>query len=89
MKSKELFEAIGYIDERYLDMIDAPETEMYSMKDSHKRLLSRRTLSIMLAAVICISLLTVTAVAAVNKFYWLLYAYKENLTMGMKPALRK
>ena len=64
MKSKELFEAIGYIDERYLDMIDAPETEMYSMKDNHKRLLSRRTLSIMLAAVICISLLTVTATAA-------------------------
>lgn len=62
MKSKELFEAFGYIDDQYLDMVDTPELEISPMTNKHFS--ARRALTILIAAAICVSILTVTAVAA-------------------------
>ena len=56
MSSKQLFEAFSYIDDRYLDIADA------SVKEE-KHLSWRRVTTIALAAALCISLLTVTAMA--------------------------
>ena len=56
MNSKQLFEAFSYIDDRYLDIADA------SVKEE-KHLSWRRLTTIALAAALCISLLTVTAMA--------------------------
>ena len=56
MSSKQLFEAFSYIDDRYLDIADA------SVKEE-KHLSWRRLTTIALAAALCISLLTVTAMA--------------------------
>lgn len=62
MNAKELYEAIGLVDDRYLDMVDAPEKETTTMKHTHFTV--RKTLTYLLAAAIAISLLTVTAAAA-------------------------
>lgn len=62
MTGRELYEAIGLVDERYLDMVDTPETENTTMKQTHFTV--RKTLTYLLAAAIAISLLTVTAAAA-------------------------
>lgn len=56
MSSKQLFEAFSYIDDRYLDIADA------SVKEE-RHLSWRRLTTIALAAALCISLLTVTAMA--------------------------
>ena len=56
MSSKQLFEAFSYIDDRYLDISDA------SCKEE-KHLSLRRLTTVALAAALCISLLTVTAMA--------------------------
>ena len=56
MSSKQLFEAFSYIDDRYLDIADA------SVKEE-KHLSWRRLTTIALAAALCISLLTFTAMA--------------------------
>lgn len=56
MSSKQLFEAFSYIDDRYLDIADA------SVKEE-KHLSWRRLTTIALAAALCISILTVTAMA--------------------------
>lgn len=56
MNSKQLFEAFSYIDDRYLDIANA------SVKEE-KHLSWRRLTTIALAAALCISLLTVTAMA--------------------------
>lgn len=58
MNSRKLFEAFSYIDDRYLDISDITEHKSYSK--SH---VSFKRLTIALAAVLCISLLTATAVA--------------------------
>lgn len=64
MKSKKLFEALSYVDDRYLDMVDAPEKENLKMSDMYKRPFARKSVSFLIAAVICISILAVTAMAA-------------------------
>lgn len=64
MKSKELFEAIGYIDERYLDMIDAPEMEnKIIMKKQKKTICLKKITSFILAACLIFTM-AVTAYAA-------------------------
>lgn len=62
MTGRELYEAIGQIDDRYLDFVDTPEKEKTNMKQKH--LTVRKTLTYLLAAAICISILAVTAMAA-------------------------
>lgn len=62
MNAKELYQAIGLVDEQYLDMLDTPEKETTTMKQKHFTV--RKTLTYLLAAAIVISLLTVTAAAA-------------------------
>lgn len=62
MNAKELYEAIGLVDDRYLDMVDAPEKETTTMKHTHFTV--RKTLTYLLVAAIAVSLLTVTAAAA-------------------------
>ena len=61
MNGKLMFEAVGYVDDRYLDMVDDFRKESNDMKKTHS--LKRKTLMSLLAAVICISLLAATAVA--------------------------
>lgn len=63
MKSRALYEAFSYIDDRYLDIADTPAKEMPNMKQKEPQYSSRKTFSVLIAAVICVSLLAVTAVA--------------------------
>lgn len=64
MRSQKLFEAFSYVDDWYLDIADAPVKELYDMKKETKHFSARKTFTVLLAAIICISLLAVTAVAA-------------------------
>lgn len=60
MKSEKLYDAFNYIDDRYLDIVDAPVKEAKEMK----HFTFRRAITVALAAALCISLLTITAAAA-------------------------
>ena len=62
MNGKNLFRALEYVDDRYLDMVDAAAQEATDMKQKHFS--GRKTILYVLAAAICVSLLTVTAAAA-------------------------
>lgn len=62
MNVKELYEAIGQVDEKYLDLVDTPTKETTNMKRPH--VTTRKTLTYILVAAIAVSLLTVTAAAA-------------------------
>lgn len=61
MSGKELYNALQYVDDRYLDIGDDFRKESDKMKVNHS--LKRKTLMGLLAAVISISLLAATAVA--------------------------
>lgn len=60
MKQDKLYEAFSYIDDRYLDLVDTPQKESNTMKHINVR----KTLTYLLAAALCISILAVTAMAA-------------------------
>lgn len=62
MNGKNLFRALEYVDDRYLDIADAALQEATDMKQKHFS--GRKTILYILAAAICVSLLTVTAAAA-------------------------
>lgn len=62
MNGKGLFEAFSYVEDRYLDMVDDPEKETNMMK--RKPVILRKAVAVLVAAVICVSLLSVTAFAA-------------------------
>lgn len=62
MNGKNLFRALEYVDDRYLDMVDAAAQEATDMKQKHFS--GKKTILYILAAAICVSLLTVTAAAA-------------------------
>ena len=62
MNGKNLFRALEYVDDRYLDIVDAAAQEATDMKQKHFS--GRKTILYILAAAICVSLLTVTAAAA-------------------------
>ena len=64
MRSQTLFEAFSYIDDRYLDIAESPVRESSDAKQNSGRSTVRKTVSLLLAAAICVSLLAVTAVAA-------------------------
>ena len=61
MTGRELYEAFTYVEDSYLDIADAPEKEQTEMK---KRYSGRRMFTVLVAAVICVSILAVTAMAA-------------------------
>lgn len=60
MKSEKLYDAFNYIDDWYLDIVDTPQKEANQMKHFNVK----RAITVAIAAVLCISLLAVTAVAA-------------------------
>ena len=62
MNGKNLFRALEYVDDRYLDMVDAAAQEATDMKQKHFS--GKKTILYILAAAICVSLFTVTAAAA-------------------------
>lgn len=62
MNTKQLYEAFEYVDDRYLDMVDTPAKEKNHMNKSH--ITFRKVLVYALAAAICVSILTMTAMAA-------------------------
>ena len=64
MKSKALYEAFGYVEDKYLDMVDAPEKENLEMKQKHEHPVARKSVTFLIAAAICVSILAVTAMAA-------------------------
>lgn len=72
----ELYEAFSYVDDKYLDIAEAP---FVSHQASHHFTL-RRTISITLAAAICISILAVTAVAA---------GWIPNIFAAVEPSFRE
>ena len=60
MKSEKLYDAFNYIDDWYLDIVDAPAKEANEMK----HYTFRRVITVAIAAAICVSILAVTAMAA-------------------------
>jgi len=78
MNGRQLYEAIGLIDERYLDMVDASEKETMRMKRKHFS--ARKAVTYFLAAAICISILTVTAMAA---------GWIPNIFAAVKPSSKE
>lgn len=64
MKSKKLYDAFEYIDDWYLDIVDAPQKETTDMKKETRHFSAGRTITFILAAALCISSLAVTAMAA-------------------------
>ena len=62
MNGKELFAAFSYVEDQYLDMVDTSEKENTNMNNRHVTL--RRAVTALIAAAICCSILTITAVAA-------------------------
>lgn len=62
MRSEKLFEAFSYIDDWYLDIVDTPEKALTEKKQSCSTS-TRKTFSLLLAAVLSICLLAVTAAA--------------------------
>lgn len=75
MNAKQLYEAFEYIDDWYLDVVDTPQKENPNMKRTHFTV--RKTITYILAAAICISLLAVTAAAA---------GWIPNIFAAVKPA---
>ncbi len=78
MTGRELYEAIGQVDEKYLDMVDTPEMENTNMKQKHFTV--RKTITYILAAAICISILTMTAMAA---------GWFPNIFAAVKPSTKE
>lgn len=64
MKKDKLYEAFNYIDDWYLDIVDTPNKETTKMKKTETHISFKRTISVLLAAALCASILTVTAMAA-------------------------
>ncbi len=62
MNGKELFAAFSYVEDKYLDMVDASEKENTDMNNRHVTL--RRAVTVLIAAAISVSLLAITAMAA-------------------------
>ncbi len=60
MNSRELWEIFNDVEDRYLTLVDDPQKEKTEMK----RYFTRKTFTTLAAAVICISMLAVTALAA-------------------------
>ncbi len=61
MNSRELFEGFQYVEDRYLTIADNLEKEIMQMKRNQKR---PKSISILIAAAICASILATTALAA-------------------------
>ena len=78
MTGRELYEAIGQVDEKYLDMVDTPEMENTNMILKHFTV--RKTITYILAAAICISILTITAMAA---------GWIPNIFAAVKPSTKE
>ncbi len=64
MKSKALFNALNDVDDRYLDLVDAQEKEIKNMDKFQKRPVRRKSITFLIAAVVCVSILATTALAA-------------------------
>lgn len=64
MTGAELFEAIGYVDERYLDLVDTPGSEMDIIMQKQKKVISFRRITGYVLAACFIFTLAVTAYAA-------------------------
>lgn len=64
MNGKNLFRALEYVDDRYLDIADAALQEATDMKQKHFS--GKKTILYILAAAICVSLLILTPEMAVS-----------------------
>ena len=85
MNGKNLFRALEYVDDRYLDMVDAAAQEATDMKQKHFS--GKKTILYILAAAICVSLLTVTA-AAVGWIPNIFAAAQPKATPRDEPVLK-
>ena len=75
MNTNELYNLIGQVDDRYLDLADAPAKENVNMNKTH--ITARKALTYFLAAAIAVSLLMVTAAAA---------GWIPNIFAAVKPS---
>ena len=64
MRSENLFLAFSYIDDWYLDIADAPVRDEEPILQESSRHFTRKYFSVLLAAIICVSILAATAAAA-------------------------
>lgn len=64
MKNRDLFVAFSYVEDRYLDIVDSQEKESFEMQFEKKHPLRRKSLTFLVAVIICISILATTALAA-------------------------
>ena len=63
MTGRELYEAIGHVDERYLDMVDAPETENNTIMEKQTKPIHFRKITSFILAACLIFTLAVTVYA--------------------------
>lgn len=64
MTGRELYEAIGLVDERYLDMVDTPETENNTIMEKHTKPIHFRKITSFILAACLIFTLAVTVYAS-------------------------
>ena len=64
MTGRELYEAIGLVDERYLDMVDAPETENNTIMEKQTKPIHFRKITSFILAACLIFTLAVTVYAS-------------------------
>ncbi len=64
MNGRELYEALNEVEDRYLDIVDALEREKTEMKSEKKQVYTRKAITVLIAAALCVSILAVTAIAA-------------------------
>lgn len=64
MTGRELYEAIGHVDERYLDMVDAPETENNTIMEKQTKPIHFRKITSFILAACLIFTLAVTVYAS-------------------------
>lgn len=64
MTSRELYEAIGLVDERYLDMVDTPETENNTIMEKQTKPIHFRKITSFILAACLIFTLAVTVYAS-------------------------
>lgn len=64
MNSKQLFEGFFFVDDSYLDLVDAQAAQPASLSPTTRHLPLRKLLTFVAAAAIAVSILAVTAVAA-------------------------
>ncbi len=63
MNGRELYEALNEVEDQYLEIVDTLERETTEMKSKKKQVYTRKAVTILIAATLCVSILAMTAIA--------------------------